>query len=60
MTIAIATLARVRLTPEQRAAQPEIGDAIGVVHGDQHGIVEVAWPRFRAWHKASDLEPVDR
>ena len=49
---------RVRLTPEQRAAQPEIGDAIGVVHGEQGGVVEVEWPRFRSWHKATDLEAV--
>lgn len=58
MTV-LATLTRVRLTPEQRAAQPEIGDAIGSVRGDQGGgVVEVEWPRFRSWHKASDLEPV--
>ncbi|HYM25287.1 MAG TPA: hypothetical protein VEU08_18850 [Vicinamibacterales bacterium] len=52
-----ATAARVRLTPGQRAAQAEIGDAIGVVHGEQGGVVEVEWPRFRSWHKVSDLEP---
>lgn len=54
-----ATSARVRLTPEQRAAQPEIGDVIGTVAGDNSGIVEVHWPRFRAWHKAADLELVE-
>jgi hypothetical protein len=56
----LATLARVRLTPEQRAAQPEIGDAIGSVRGDQGGVVEVEWPRFRSWHKSTDLEAIDR
>jgi hypothetical protein len=52
-----ATATRVRLTQEQRAAQPSIGEATGVVHGEQGGVVEVEWPRFRSWHKASDLEP---
>lgn len=47
----------VRLTLEQRAAQPEIGDAIGLVIGENRGVVEVHWPRWRSWHKATDLEP---
>lgn len=54
-----ATTARVRLTPERRAAQPELADAIGSVRGDQHGVVEVEWPAFRSWHKATDLELVE-
>lgn len=50
---------RVRLTPERQAAQPDIGDAIGVVFGDENGAVEVEWPRPRlhGWHKVGDLEP---
>lgn len=55
-----ATMTRVRLKPEQRAAQPEIGDTIGVVFGTEGETVEVEWPsaRLQAWHKAADLEPV--
>jgi hypothetical protein len=54
-----AMASRVRLTPERQAAQPDIGDAIGVVFGDDDGAVEVEWPRPRlhSWHKAGDLEP---
>ena len=55
--MSFATTTRVRLTAEQRAEQPEIGDAVGMVRGDQEGIVEVEWPNFRSWHKATDLEP---
>jgi hypothetical protein len=51
-----AITARVRLTPNARVSQPEIGDTIGVVHGLGPGWVEVAWPGFRSWCKAGDLE----
>jgi hypothetical protein len=45
---------RVRLiTPD---AQPEIGTAIGTVHGMGDGWVEVAWPNFRSHHKIGDVE----
>jgi hypothetical protein len=52
------TTALVRLTAQQRAAQPEIGDAVGKVLGQNTGVVEVEWPTFRSWHKDCDLEPV--
>ena len=58
VTTSFATASTVRLTPEQRAAQPEIGDVIGRVISVNGAVVEVHWPRFRSWHKATDLEPV--
>jgi hypothetical protein len=54
--VSFATTARVRLTPEQRAAQPDLADAIGWVRGDDRGVVEVVWPCHRSWHRADHLE----
>jgi hypothetical protein len=54
-----ATTARVRLTPEQRAAQPDLADAIGWVRETHQDAVAVVWPRLRSWHKADHLELVE-
>jgi hypothetical protein len=55
----------VRLIEPERAKQRDIGDTPGRVHNVADGdgsvrAVEVLWltsPMFRAWHKASELEP---
>jgi hypothetical protein len=47
----------VRLIEAERARQMDIGDAVGRVLSVGDNSVEVDWPRFRSWHKASDLEP---
>jgi hypothetical protein len=36
-------------------AQPEIGTAVGVVHGCGPEWVEVSWPGRWSWHKAGDV-----
>jgi hypothetical protein len=48
----------VRLTAEQRAAQPEIGAAIGTVRAIGDRWVEVDWPLWRSWVRVEDVEPV--
>lgn len=57
MTLTI--LSRVRLTDQARALQPELANATGAVHSLGDGWAEIAWPRFRSWHKAGDLEPIN-
>lgn len=54
--IEVSMMARVRLTVTERALQPEIGDAVGVVHGIVGEAIEVTWPRSRSYHKAETLE----
>jgi hypothetical protein len=56
----LAAAQPVRLTLEQRAEQPEIGDLIGLVIHCDAGVVEVHWPRFRSWHRVDQLEAVER
>lgn len=56
---------QVRLIETERATQRDIGDTPGRVHNVADGdgsvrAVEVLWltkPMFRAWHKATTLEP---
>jgi hypothetical protein len=50
----------VRLTPAERALQPEIGDVIGILHGTENGVAEVEWPGRRSWHREGDLERVEQ
>ena len=54
MTLSIN--ARVRLTPEARQRQPEIGSAIGTVVDLGGGAVKVRWTHAECWHKPHDLE----
>ena len=55
MTLPLLTPVRL-LAPE---THPEIGTAVGTVHGVGPGWIEVAWPRFRSWHKEGDVVPVE-
>jgi hypothetical protein len=48
----------VRLTAKRRAEWLDIGEAIGVVHGQDREVVEVQWPDFRSWQLHADIEPV--
>lgn len=49
-------MSSVRLIPDERDRQRDIGDAIGVVHGIGPLSALVSWPEFRATHKLADLE----
>lgn len=45
--------------PAHRAgqkSQPDLANVTGTVHVLGDGWAEIAWPQFRSWHKAGDLE----
>lgn len=49
-------LQRVRLTPAERLAQPEIGETVGVVHEVGEASARVSWPDETAWVRNDYLE----
>jgi hypothetical protein len=52
----IGVSAVVRLTPEARENQPEIGFAVGKVLEVMGSAVRVDWPDRTAWHRLAQLE----
>jgi hypothetical protein len=51
------TAQRVRLIAAERPRQPEMRDAVGIVHAIHGEVIEVEWPCFRSHVRAELLEP---